>query len=57
VSRLVTKNLRYFNSLLFGKATLFQVDTVLAVSDVALHPALEDVYNSILHSVREFLEK
>jgi hypothetical protein len=57
VSRLVTKNLRYFNSLLFGKATLIQVDTVLAVSDVALHPALEDVYNSILHSVREFLEK
>ena len=55
--RLVVKNLKYFNDLLFGKVALFQVDAALAIPDVVLCPAANDVYNCILSSVRDFLEK
>jgi hypothetical protein len=55
--RLVMKNLKYFNDLLFGEVTLFQVEAALAIPDVTLHPAGKDVYKSILRSVCEFLEK
>ena len=51
------KNLKYFNDLLFGKIALFQVDTALAIPDVVLCPTANEVYNSILSSVRDFLEK
>jgi hypothetical protein len=54
---LVVKNLKHFNDLLFGKAALFQVDTALAIPDVVLCPAANDLYNCILSSVRDFLEK
>ena len=55
--RLVVKNLKYFNDLLFGKVVLFQVDSALAIPDVVLCPAANDVYNYVLSSVRDFLEK
>jgi dynein heavy chain len=53
---MVVKNLRNFNDLLLGKISLFQVETSLAIPDVALLPAASDIYNSILRSVRDFLE-
>jgi hypothetical protein len=53
----VVKNLKHFDDLLFGKVALFQVDTALAIPDVVLCPAATDVYNYILSSVRDFLEK
>ena len=55
--RLVVKNLKHFNDLLFGKVALFQVDAALAIPDVVLCPAASDVYNCILSSARDFLEK
>jgi hypothetical protein len=54
---LVVKNLKHYNDLLFGKVALFQVDTALAIPAVVLRPAANDVYNCILRSVRDFLEK
>jgi hypothetical protein len=53
----VVKNLKSFNDLLFDKVVLFQVETALAVPEVVLYPAANDVYNIVLNSVREFLEK
>jgi hypothetical protein len=53
---MVVNNLRNFNDLLLGRISLFQVETSLAIPDVVLLPAANDIYNSILLSVREFLE-
>ncbi|PNF33091.1 Dynein heavy chain 10, axonemal [Cryptotermes secundus] len=55
--RMVVNNLRNFNDLLLGKVSLFQVETSLAVPEVVLLPAANDIYNSILRSIRGFLEK
>jgi dynein heavy chain len=57
IRRMVVNNLRNFNDLLLGKVSLFQVETSLAVPEVVLLPAANDIYNSILRSIREFLEK
>jgi hypothetical protein len=54
---MVVKNLKNFNDVLLGKVSLFHVETVLAIPDVVLRPVANDLYNSILRSVREFLEK
>lgn len=54
---MVVKNLRYFKELLFGEVTLFQVDTALVISDVALQPVPEDLYNIIYGSAHEFIQK
>jgi hypothetical protein len=54
---MVLKNLQNFNRLLLGEVSLFQVDASLAVPDVLLVPAANDVYNIILRTARDFLEK
>jgi hypothetical protein len=54
---MVLNNLENFNGLLLGKVPMFQVEASLAVPDVALLPSANDVYNCILRTTRDFLEK
>ncbi|XP_069678773.1 dynein axonemal heavy chain 10-like [Periplaneta americana] len=54
---LVTKNLEHFNNMLLEDVALFQVDTILSVPNVALRPAGREIYNVIVRSIREFLNK
>jgi hypothetical protein len=54
---MVINNLKNFNDLLLGKVPLFQVEAALTPPHVVLLPSANDVYNSILRSVRDFLEK
>ena len=54
--QLVEDNLKAFNSAIVGEVTLFQVETLLAVPDVVLHPAANEVYKLTLQCVRDSVE-
>ena len=54
--QLVEDNLKAFNSAIVGEVTLFQVETLLAVPDVVLHPAANEVYKLTLQCVRDCVE-
>ena len=49
-------NLKTFNASLNADKPLFQVQTLLAVPDVVLHPAANEVLKVTLQSVRDCVE-
>jgi len=49
-------NLTKFNSSVLAEKPLFQVETLLAVPDVVLHPAANEIYKYTLQCVRDCVE-
>ena len=54
--QLIRENLRSFSALLQSHKPLFQIDTLLAVPDVILHPTTNDVFKCVLQCVRYCVE-
>lgn len=46
-----------FSKLLTGNTPLIQVDAVLSAPEVTMRPTAPEVYNIIIHSVKDFLER
>lgn len=57
IVKLTTKNLADFSKLLTGVEPLFKVDAVLNSPDVAIRPNDTEIYNIVIHSVKDFLER
>ena len=54
--QLIRDNLKLFSASLVGDYPLFQVDTLLAVPDVVLHPTANEVFNIAMQCVRDCVE-
>jgi len=54
--QLIIDNLKSFSASLTDSSPLFQVDTLLAVPDVILHPTTNDLYRFVLQCVRDCVE-
>ena len=54
--QLIIDNLKSFSASLRDSSPLFQVDTLLAVPDVILHPTTNDLYRFVLQCVRDCVE-
>jgi len=54
--QLIRDNLKSFSAILVGEFPLFQVDTLLAVPDVVLHPTTNDVFKLVMQCVRDCVE-
>ena len=54
--QLIMDNLTKFNSSVLAEKPLFQVETLLAVPDVVLHPAANEIYKYTLQCVRDCVE-
>jgi len=54
--QLIHDNLKSFSALLHSHKPLFQIDTLLAVPDVILHPTANDVFKCVLQCVRDCVE-
>lgn len=55
--RLITGNLEKFNEALLGKEPLFEVDSELSVPDIILIPTCHQIYNMIVHTIKDFIER
>ena len=53
--QLIYDNLKSFSALLVADP-LFQVDTLLAVPDVVLHPTTNEVFKLVMQCVRDCVE-
>jgi len=51
------RNLDDFEKLLIGKTAYFQVDAVLVVPDVTMRPASYEMYNILVLSIKDCMEK
>jgi len=54
--QLIRENLQAFSASLVADNPLFQVDTLLAVPDVVLHPTTNDVFKLVMQCVRDCVE-
>jgi len=54
--QLIRDNLKLFSASVVGDYPLFQVDTLLAVPDVVLHPTANEVFNIAMQCVRDCVE-
>lgn len=58
ICRLTTKNLDEFGKALDGDDTqLFHVDAMLSVPEIVLRPNGTEIYNIVIRSVKDFLER
>lgn len=55
--KFVLRNLMDFERFLVGNTACFQVETLLVVPDVSMRPTTLEVYNIIIHSIKDFLER
>jgi dynein heavy chain len=55
--RFSTKNLEDFSKKLMEDEPMFEVDAVLAAPEIDMKPAAHEVYNIMIHSVKDFLER
>ncbi|XP_074640231.1 dynein axonemal heavy chain 10-like [Tubulanus polymorphus] len=54
--KLIISNLQKFNTAITGKQPLFEVQTLLAVPDVVLHPSANEMYKLTVQCVRDCVE-
>ena len=54
--QLIRDNLQLFSAALQSNKPLFQVDTLLAVPDVILHPTSNEVFKMVLQCIRDCVE-
>ncbi|KAI7812536.1 putative dynein heavy chain 10 [Triplophysa rosa] len=56
LTKMVLKNIQAFNMALMGTTPLFQIDTILAAPQIALHPKSTEVYKLIKQCVGDCVE-
>lgn len=55
--RFTTRNLREFSGKLMTNETMFEVDAVLAAPEIVMKPTANEIYNIMVHSMKDFLER
>jgi dynein heavy chain, axonemal len=55
--RFTTKNLQSFGEKLMQTDVLFEVDAILAAPEISMKPSANEIYNIMVHSVKDFLER
>lgn len=55
--RLTTRNLQQFSENLMRQDVMFEVDAVLAAPEIIMKPTANEIYNIMVHSVKDFLER
>lgn len=55
--RFTTRNLREFSVKLMTNETMFEVDAVLAAPEIVMKPTANEIYNIMVHSMKDFLER
>lgn len=55
--RFTTRNLHDFNDKLLHNEALFEVDAILSAPEIAMRPTANEIYNIMVHSVRDFLQR
>jgi dynein heavy chain len=55
--RFTTRNLQEFNDKLKHSDVLFEVDAVLAAPEITMKPSANEIYNIMVHSLKDFLER
>lgn len=55
--RFTTRNLQDFNDDLMGSRVMFEVNAVLATPEIIMKPTANEIYNILVHSVKDFLER
>lgn len=55
--RFTTRNLQDFNDNLVKNCVMFEVDAVLATPEIIMKPTANEIYNILIHSVKDFLER
>lgn len=55
--RFTTRNLQDFNDKLMQNQVMFEVDAVLAAPEIIMKPTANEIYNIMVHSVKDFLER
>jgi dynein heavy chain, axonemal len=55
--RFTTRNLQDFSESLMQSEVMFEVDAVLAAPEITMKPTSNEIYNIMVHSVKDFLER
>jgi dynein heavy chain len=55
--RFTTKNLQNFSETLMQDNVMFEVDAILAAPEITMKPSANEIYNIMVHSVKDFLER
>lgn len=55
--RFTTRNLQNFSEKLMQNDVMFEVDAVLAAPEITMKPSANEIYNIMVHSVKDFLER
>lgn len=55
--RFTTRNLQEFSENLMRNDVMFEVDAVLAAPEIIMKPTANEIYNIMVHSVKDFLER
>jgi dynein heavy chain, axonemal len=55
--RFTTRNLHDFGDKLMQSEVMFEVDAVLAAPEIIMKPTANEIYNIMVHSVKDFLER
>lgn len=55
--RFTTKNLQDFSGKLMNDSVLFEVDAILAAPEITMKPSANEIYNIMVHSLKDFLER
>ena len=56
ILQLIRENLKSFGAALSARKPLFQVDTLLAVPEVILHPTTNEIFRLVMECVRNCVE-
>lgn len=55
--RFATRNLKEFSAKLMAGEVMFEVDAVLAAPEIVMKPTANEIYNIMVHSMKDFLER
>lgn len=55
--RFTTRNLQEFSDKLMHTEVMFEVDAVLAAPEIIMKPTANEIYNIMVHSMKNFLER
>lgn len=55
--KFTTKNLKEYSEKLMSDNAMFEIDAILASPDIVMKPASHEVYNIMIHSIKDFLER
>ena len=55
--RFTTKNLQNFSDTLMLDNVMFEVDAILSAPEITMKPSANEIYNIMVHSVKDFLER